>query len=387
MFKKILFPLIFGLVLASYTSYAVLDTFVIEKNQGTVSFDDHFFDDISIPSSMPQSSKPQTSKTESSSSSQINSSSTNDTSSSSSSAEVSSSITESSSIVSSSSNSSSSIIPAPMEFAPIDFTEEPVMGEYSYTDSNMTIQYITETVQVKNKQGAMVNTVVYCADIHLKSISHMKTALAKDQFGQNIVEKTTSMAKRKGAVFAISGDYYGAQERGYVIRNGTVLRDVRKARDKDKGSLAIYTDGSFYPFKEREITLEEIQNLKLDQGAKAYQVFSFGPNLVNNGERVVKEGDEVAISSKLGNQRTSLGIVDELHYVAAVCDGRLDYSWGMELYQMADYMIGKGCKIAYNLDGGGSATFVFNNKLINTPNTNGAKDIEEREISDCVYFA
>ena len=116
-------------------------------------------------------------------------------------------------------------------------------------------------------------------------------------------------------------------------------------------------------------------------------MFSFGPTLVLNGERNVSETDEVAVFSTLGNQRCSIGFVDDLHYVFAVCDGRLSDSWGMCLYQMADFMISKGCKIAYNLDGGGSATMYFNGKLINRPNTNGAKDIGEREISDCVYIA
>ena len=59
----------------------------------------------------------------------------------------------------------------------------------------------------------------------------------------------------------------------------------------------------------------------------------------------------------------------------------------MELYQIADYMISKGCKSAYNLDGGGSATIWFNGKVLNRPNTNGDNDIKEREISDCVYIA
>ncbi len=233
----------------------------------------------------------------------------------------------------------------------------------------------------------MVDTVVYCADIYLTSAQYMKTALAKDKYGQKIVERTSSMAERHNAVFAINGDYYGAQERGYVLRNGTVFRDSKKTVDMDKGDLAIYTDGSFETFKEANKSVEDMQALKLDTGIKAYQIFSFGPILVEDGKTIVSEKDEVAISSKLGNQRTAIGIIDNLHYRVAVCDGRLSSSWGMELYQMADYMVEKGCKTVYNLDGGGSSTIWFNGRLLNRPNTNGEKDIGEREVSDCVYFA
>ncbi len=45
-----------------------------------------------------------------------------------------------------------------------------------------------------------------------------------------------------------------------------------------------------------------------------------------------------------------------------------------------------GCVIAYNLDGGGSSTMVFNGSIVNNPTTNG-KSITERSVSDIVYIA
>ena len=44
------------------------------------------------------------------------------------------------------------------------------------------------------------------------------------------------------AVLAVNGDYYGAQEKGYVIRNGKLYRDTAIANQED---LVIYEDGSF----------------------------------------------------------------------------------------------------------------------------------------------
>jgi exopolysaccharide biosynthesis protein len=38
---------------------------------------------------------------------------------------------------------------------------------------------------------------------------------------------------------------------------------------------------------------------------------------------------------------------------------------------------------AYNLDGGGSSTMVFNGTVVNNPTTNGTR-ISERKVSDIV---
>ena len=43
-----------------------------------------------------------------------------------------------------------------------------------------------------------------------------------------------------------------------------------------------------------------------------------------------------------------------------------------------------GVKTAYNLDGGGSSTMVFNGQLVNKPTTTGR--ISERGVSDIVYI-
>ena len=85
------------------------------------------------------------------------------------------------------------------------------------------------------------------------------------------------------------------------------------------------------------------------------------------------------------NPRTAIGIVDELHYLFVVSDGRTNASEGLSLRELAEFMQSLGADIAYNLDGGGSSTMVFNGKVINNPTTNG-KSIKERSVSDIVYI-
>lgn len=84
------------------------------------------------------------------------------------------------------------------------------------------------------------------------------------------------------------------------------------------------------------------------------------------------------------NPRTAIGYIDNNHYILIVCDGRTSESNGLSLYELANYLKTLNVKVAYNLDGGGSSTMVFNNTIINNPTTNGR--IKERGVSDIVYI-
>ncbi|MDR0957979.1 MAG: phosphodiester glycosidase family protein, partial [Clostridiales bacterium] len=67
-----------------------------------------------------------------------------------------------------------------------------------------------------------------------------------------------------------------------------------------------------------------------------------------------------------------------------VSDGRTDESEGLSLTALAKVFTDRNATIAYNLDGGGSATRVFMGEVINNP-TSGRR-IKEREVSDIVYI-
>ena len=140
----------------------------------------------------------------------------------------------------------------------------------------------------------------------------------------------------------------------------------------------IYSDGSFEIITEKSISADSL----LTDGAQ--QILSFGPALVVDGEISVTEEEEVG-KAKTSNPRTAIGIIDELHYVFIVSDGRTDESEGLSLYELAEFMQSLGTTVAYNLDGGGSSAMVFNGEVINNPTTNG-KSIKERSVSDIVYI-
>ena len=98
------------------------------------------------------------------------------------------------------------------------------------------------------------------ADIVLSSPEYLQTAFAQSSYGRNVTEKTSEMAQDAGAILAINGDYYGAQKKGYVIRDGVLYRDTAKTDQQD---LVIYEDGTMKIISEDEVTAEEL----LEEGA------------------------------------------------------------------------------------------------------------------------
>lgn len=221
------------------------------------------------------------------------------------------------------------------------------------------------------------DTTVYVVDIYTDDVTSLMAALAKDTYGKNVTETTSQMAEDNNATVAINGDYYGARNSGYVIRDGILYRDT--AASSDQEDLVIYSDGTFDIVTEGSVTAEEL----LDDGA--WQVFSFGPGLIDDGAITVSADSEVD-QAMASNPRTAIGKVADGHYVLVVSDGRTSESAGLTLYQLATYMSDElGCETAYNLDGGGSSTLYYDGTVVNNPTTNGDR-ITERSVSDIVYL-
>ena len=238
-----------------------------------------------------------------------------------------------------------------------------VIGQYSDSKTSITL-----------KQYREYDSNIYVADVTVSDASDLKTALANNTYGRNITDTTSDMAANNNAVLAINGDYYGARQSGYVIRNGKLYRDTSGNRD----ALVIQKNGEFKFVSESETSASEL----LQDGA--LQVFSFGPVLLNNGEISVGENDEVGMAMA-SNPRTAIGYLGNNHYVFVVSDGRTSESAGLSLYELASFMKELGVKDAYNLDGGGSSTMVFKGEIINNPTTSGRSG-EERAVSDIVYI-
>lgn len=250
---------------------------------------------------------------------------------------------------------------------------EPVVTDTSYTDGATSVAISTVTTGTGDDAVAY-----YVADVTLSDATDLRSAFAKDQFGENIIEPTSEIAADNGAVFAINGDYYGFRDTGIVIRNGVVYRD-----EPARAGLVFYADGRVEVYDETATSADEL----LADGA--WNTLSFGPAIVEDGA-VVDGIEDVEIDTNFGNHsiqgdqpRTAVGVIDENHLVFVVVDGRQSgYSEGVTLTELADIMTGLGATTAYNLDGGGSSTMYFDGRVVNQPSNGG-----ERGTSDILYLA
>ena len=238
--------------------------------------------------------------------------------------------------------------------------------------------YSDDKLSIKLKDYTVSGTAVHVAEVKADSASYLKTAFAQGSYGRNVTATTSDIAESVDAILAINGDYYGAQEKGYVIRNGKLYRSTAVSGSED---LVIYKDGSFEIINESEVTAEQL----IAKGA--VQTLSFGPALIESGKISVDSDDEVG-RAKASNPRTAIGIKSDGTYLFVVSDGRTDESEGLSLLQLAEFMKELGAETAYNLDGGGSSTMIFKGSVVNTPTGGGIGNGSgsERKVSDIVYI-
>ena len=218
----------------------------------------------------------------------------------------------------------------------------------------------------------------FVANVYVNDPAQLQTAFAGEQYSKDNAEATSAIAERHDAILAFNGDYYNYKDKnGLIIRDGVLYRDEASTRDQ----LLVMSDGTFVALPSGTYTAGEGQKY-IDEGV--VQSFSFGPLLVNDGE-AVELPSKYIISTKdtIREPRTAIGQVDANHYVVIVADGRRD-GWsdkGMTLQELQQVFVEQGCKVAYNLDGGGSATMVMGAERVNK--TSGSR---ERNVSDIVYF-
>ena len=248
-------------------------------------------------------------------------------------------------------------------------------GSTSSTSSGMVIgTYSDSKSKITVTQYRAYDSNIYVADVEVTDGTSILSAFANNTYGRNITDTTSDMAEENNAVLAINGDYYGARQSGYVIRNGVVYRN----QGSNGEDMVISKDGSLSFISESDTTTDSLIQ------KQAWQVLSFGPVLVENGEVAVTENDEVGMAMA-SNPRTAIGTVAKNHYLFVVSDGRTSESAGLSLYELANFMKSLGATNVYNLDGGGSSTMVFQGEVVNNPTTNGNK-ISERAVSDILYI-
>ena len=246
--------------------------------------------------------------------------------------------------------------------------------------------YIDESIVVicwKENDG---NRVLSYCEVKVQDASQFRRKLKGDAFNKSGDESTLVMAVESNAIAAMSGDYYKFRDYGICVYQGKLERFTDKSFYPGTksynfiDSCFVKANGDFaFLYKGQETTEEEMRSFIEDEDV----MFSlaFGPVLIEDYE--YNENMNVYPIGEPGKHasRAAIGQYDTLHYLY------LNTSWGSEMYgytfeELAQKMMDKGVRHAYNLDGGQTAEIVFNNEIYNKIDYDS-----ERRIGDCIYFA
>ena len=259
---------------------------------------------------------------------------------------------------------------------PLDFS-----GGYKPKAENFTKNsYEDESLSVKMERRDIDGVRYDIAWIKVKSPTQLRTAVAGNA-NEVVAEKPGKMARRVNAVVAINGDFYTQRKDGLIYRQGQAFR---YALNPEKDVLVIDDQGDLHIIKAP--TKADMQAFKAQLEADGRTVvngFTFGPGLVINGERQTGfvDMDNAALRCA---QRMCLAQIGPLEYLCISSEGPEDPgSKGLNLEQFAELVSSfEGVQNAYNLDGGSSATMVFNRNKVNAPN-----NPKKRPLNDIIYFA
>jgi hypothetical protein len=123
-----------------------------------------------------------------------------------------------------------------------------------------------------------------------------------------------------------------------------------------------------------------------------------GPVLVREGDRAVSAGLDPEGLSAGAHQfdsdisdgrypRAALALTPE-RLLAVACDGRTRRDAGMTLDELADALLELGATDALNLDGGGSASLVYDRRLRNRPREQHGIDLlDGRTVATAIVFS
>ncbi len=271
--------------------------------------------------------------------------------------------------------------PDPAQVTPIALDAE---AGYEPDPAGYQSEWVYEdpTIRVSIETTRYCDTPMYIARVQIADPSQLRTMMA-GSYGSQRTALATTLAERGNAVLAINGDYYSYIGTGLIVRQGHTYRN---RADADFDVLMIDVNGDFHVAKKiDEQTLEEAYAAlggSVEEGGSIVQAFTFGPALVENGERAHEEYQRADGGARKPAQRMVIAQDGPLSYVIVCCEGPdNEDSKGLTLEEMGQFMLDLGVETAYNLDGGGSTTMVFQGGKINALDTS-----KNRSVSDIIYF-
>ena len=256
---------------------------------------------------------------------------------------------------------------------PMDESGGVIPHDWAYTGNTA---YVEPSLSVLIQQGRYLDTNWTSVNIKAVNPTQVRT-LKAGPYGSTREAKGATLAARVNAVLAIGGDFFTYHNYGYIVRQGQFYRKKPTGKQDvlvidDKGDLHVLLKA------DREM-IEAFETAHRDGIVNA---FTFGPALMDKGHPVPLAADTKSDIVKA--QRIAICQTGELEYLVVYCEGPNDVnSKGLSILQFQELVASfPGVVTAYNLDGGSSATIVFQGEKINGPRSQ-----RSRSIGDIIYFA
>lgn len=250
------------------------------------------------------------------------------------------------------------------------------------------MSYDDGTLRVNIEKTTVDDVTVYYVYVTILDPSQLRTATAG-----NPLSKTTApvyvMAERNNAVLAFNGDFYNYRSVGVIYRSGEKIRyNIKMGQDMlivdNNGDLTVLEGPANYSDNQKKKVDEALQAMAAGSGLK--EVFSFGPALIKDGERLTfKYAEKNSCGYPTPDERLVICQLEDVdgcnQYLFIACDDP-----GLSVRRMTDLAEEKGALQAYNLDGGNSLSIYLCGNRINELMT-GKDGKVPRAVCDIIYFA
>ncbi len=253
---------------------------------------------------------------------------------------------------------------------PIDFSGGCELDWHNFSGKS---HYKDPTIEVSITNGRYSDCDWWMADVKIVSPTQLRTVSAGG-FNTSMTMTGSYLAKSVNAVLAVDGDYYFYTGKGYILRQGTLYKNIL---DGTTDILLIDEDGDFHIVRQAR----QGEGTDTVNGKKVINAMYFGPALVIDGQPV-HNVTGAGMAEDKGRQRMCIAQVGPLHYKCICCAGPARGSAGMSLQVFTYFVADMGVQTAYNLDGGDSTMLIFNGEKLNDVNNSSS-----RKISDILYFA
>jgi len=244
-----------------------------------------------------------------------------------------------------------------------------------YEDS-IVRYYLDDSILAITWQEVHDGSVYTFSEVKVSHPSQFRRHLAGGEYGSDMQYLTTEMAAEVNAVVASAGDFYRFRDFGAVVYQG----QARRVEGTYAETCYIDANGDMhFTYGGDVLTVEEVQAF-VDERDIQFSL-AFGPILVDNYEQVPHTWYGVGeITEEYA--RAALLQMDTLHYIVVTANTTGHYQEIPTVAQFQKNIAATGCRMAYCLDGGQTATIVMNDELVNRPVYG-----QQRKISDIIYFA